>query len=640
MPQPRVAQNLVKATPLLKPLLECFGGQLRKPSRSGAAADRPLLRKTPEPPRVDIVDEKLCGMSENETQTTWLIRWPDEALEHLAPSLEKYKGCTVLDVHPGACLWSRKLHEFLRPKCHILMEPERRYLDTFIRPLLDEKDSTYRHTLLTGAHPQEYFGNYTKILSDGKLMQPRLPLRADEPARLNIDTTFLVTGNLARRYSHARPRAAVSSVSIILQHMTWFALANEIFHAGGRVRMLWWAPEAPIKIATSGASTDQSGYQIGLRMGADIESIVAEGLAQAPLEIARPVGERRVTAANPELSPGLDISVPATDMPVKEHLKVPTSPLALGYATADDLSNVLEQLESRWSFFAPLAKSHFLTKTRDLQLSSLLKTLAYPQFQEELWQTRLSSNGAFRRLGRLKASVAFDLTLQLINLEAHFCHFAERGDGVHHLRPRLLQLDESIAGLRGNGPRIDQDQSGRGQSAYVAANSLAEEIHARCVERHKHSDKSMQRKPLQAKPTSFWPQTALALLDVKPTSRDLSVPGIVDAKQCAKTCQILLKYLFAYRRKPLSTVLDRIAPNAGRDVIPLAPAVSDARKGGRLNSARVRPGMLNEDMVEQLVKAWFEWPFHPDSAELQMTAGDLPTSEEADRDVLVPFEQV
>ena len=66
----------------------------------------------------------------------------DDIIGYLAPSLEAYKGCTVIDVHPGACLWSSKLHDFLKPKRHVLMEPEMLYYDAFMKPLLDQPGST------------------------------------------------------------------------------------------------------------------------------------------------------------------------------------------------------------------------------------------------------------------------------------------------------------------------------------------------------------------------------------------------------------------------------------------------------------------------------------------------------------------
>ena len=48
-------------------------------------------------------------------------------LNYLAPTLKPYRGCTIIDLNPGACVWTRKLHEFLQPKNHVLMEPEELY---------------------------------------------------------------------------------------------------------------------------------------------------------------------------------------------------------------------------------------------------------------------------------------------------------------------------------------------------------------------------------------------------------------------------------------------------------------------------------------------------------------------------------
>lgn len=69
----------------------------------------------------------------------------DDIIQRLAPSLSAYAGCTVIDVNPGPCLFSSKLHNFLRPKSHILVErtPER-YAEAQNK-LIRAKGSRYCH---------------------------------------------------------------------------------------------------------------------------------------------------------------------------------------------------------------------------------------------------------------------------------------------------------------------------------------------------------------------------------------------------------------------------------------------------------------------------------------------------------------
>src|SRR4051812_35259567 len=67
----------------------------------------------------------------------------DDALTRLAQSLQNHGHCDIIDVNPGVGLWSTKLHEFIKPRTHVLMEPEWKFYSRWLQPLLDQKDSKY-----------------------------------------------------------------------------------------------------------------------------------------------------------------------------------------------------------------------------------------------------------------------------------------------------------------------------------------------------------------------------------------------------------------------------------------------------------------------------------------------------------------
>lgn len=217
----------------------------------------------------------------------------------MAPSLEPYKGCTIIDVHPGACLWSSKLHDFLKPKRHVLMEPEMRYYDEFVKPLLDEPDSTYRHTTLIGAHAREYWANYHTLLNDNDLVPDRPALMPDDPKLRKLDTSILLTGNLWRRYPIQHKSAYTDHTLLLMQHMTYAALTNEIFHRSGLVRMLWWAPDTSKSSVFPNSVRSKRSYDMHLQMGATIEEVTG---------VARAEGMKRAKSETPR-SPALDASV-------------------------------------------------------------------------------------------------------------------------------------------------------------------------------------------------------------------------------------------------------------------------------------------------------------------------------------------
>src|ERR1700677_3313119 len=62
----------------------------------------------------------------------------------MKPSLEKHIGCDIIDLNPGPGVWSSALHDFLKPRTHILMEPDHASYKPLLKPLLDAEGSTYK----------------------------------------------------------------------------------------------------------------------------------------------------------------------------------------------------------------------------------------------------------------------------------------------------------------------------------------------------------------------------------------------------------------------------------------------------------------------------------------------------------------
>lgn len=67
----------------------------------------------------------------------------DDIIERLKPSLEKHHGCDVIEINPGPGVWSSALHEVLKPRTHVLMEPDHEFFQPMLQPLLDA-DSSYK----------------------------------------------------------------------------------------------------------------------------------------------------------------------------------------------------------------------------------------------------------------------------------------------------------------------------------------------------------------------------------------------------------------------------------------------------------------------------------------------------------------
>ncbi|KAM5345925.1 hypothetical protein ACJ41O_011786 [Fusarium nematophilum] len=86
--------------------------------RGPKAVDEPPAEKN----RLNITNQGLC----------------DNIASYIGPSLSRHHGCDLIDINPGAGLWSNTLHNLLQPRKHILMEPDMAIYKPFLDPLLSK----------------------------------------------------------------------------------------------------------------------------------------------------------------------------------------------------------------------------------------------------------------------------------------------------------------------------------------------------------------------------------------------------------------------------------------------------------------------------------------------------------------------
>ncbi|KAI1609243.1 hypothetical protein EDD36DRAFT_445614, partial [Exophiala viscosa] len=118
--------------------------------------------------RVDIVNEELC----------------DTVLSRLRTTFPTPHTCDIIDVNPGIGLWSRKLHSAIQPRRHVLVEPNFSAYSEYLSPLIDQKDSKFRHTALL----EDAYDPSSELLSH---------YPTDGESRLRLNSTLLMTVNLS-----------------------------------------------------------------------------------------------------------------------------------------------------------------------------------------------------------------------------------------------------------------------------------------------------------------------------------------------------------------------------------------------------------------------------------------------------------
>ncbi|PHH75253.1 hypothetical protein CDD82_4526 [Ophiocordyceps australis] len=165
--------------------------------------------------RVNIVSQELC----------------DDIIKYIGPSLERHRGCDLVDLSPGAGLWSRSLHEFLEPRNHIMMDIDAAPYTPFLQDLL-AKDNVKMI-------PKS--GIVWKDLIDVLRQElPRLERdrRRSDPGPKRNDT-LLMTANLAMYPK--RSLLGFDNISIMVLHQLVASIRNShLFQRYGLVRMLLW----------------------------------------------------------------------------------------------------------------------------------------------------------------------------------------------------------------------------------------------------------------------------------------------------------------------------------------------------------------------------------------------------------------
>ncbi|KAL7273171.1 Mitochondrial transcription factor 1 [Rhizina undulata] len=168
------------------------------------------------------------GYNKNKCRRTFLVN--PEICERAMAKLDlkkEYKHTSIIELNPGLGLWSAALQEHLKPKRHILLEP-----DEVFRPIMQDLIKKYPgmdYVPLDGYN----WDTYTHMFSDAP-HSPPFPLGfrfkpKTVPVEEGVNTDLLVTGNLTTIIDH----------QLIAQFMNCCALRRWV-QQFGRVRFLLW----------------------------------------------------------------------------------------------------------------------------------------------------------------------------------------------------------------------------------------------------------------------------------------------------------------------------------------------------------------------------------------------------------------
>lgn len=521
--------------------------------------------------RVNIVSEPLC----------------DDILSYLGDSLERHRGCDLLDISPGAGLWSRKLHDALQPRTHILMEPEAKLYEPFLKELLDRPG--------TRLVPESgiMWNSLASVLTPEYLPHQK---PADQTYQ---NDSLLVTANIAY---HPRKRYLnFDSVAQLVLHQFVEAIrTGKFFQQYGQVRMLIWCrrddktPLLPrnmhrrrrtaidaeincrhINEVVGDMAPDSPWYTRDINL--DIASAVET--AKRMQKAGRTMPEGRVPAPHRE---ALDRIANGTEVPPGS---APPSFERRYHKGLEGLQKDEEEQKAEMEGDAAGDRAMKIKKLEWRMKSDKKKHREYWEYEQELQNINalhLEGQASAEEISAREEAWEARLTpLSTLSMN----EFVTYRDNLHYFRqePPIMLWDRR------------------------------------------------EYEPLAYEATEFFPNTECTLLDIQPCATHPLVRQFgAGTERAGETFEVLVKTLISAPARPLDKQLDGLWPGAADWVLPRWTSLYDRAQGGvpaRSRTARMVARTLNRRQWEELLEVWMAWPLRPSFGELLTRSSDDSSSE-------------
>ncbi|KAI0487123.1 hypothetical protein F4859DRAFT_468268 [Xylaria cf. heliscus] len=517
--------------------------------RSSASSPKPSGDKT----RVNVVGEKLC----------------DDILSYVGKSLQRHRGCDLLDIYPGAGLWSSKLHQFLQPRSHVLLEPDAELYRPFLQPLLDLPGTTLIPK--SGIIWREL----TSVLTSEILPHQTIP--DDLNAR---NDTLLVTANLA--FHPKKSYLNFHSIASLVLHQFVSAIRKSgLFQRYGLVRMLVWIhPDDKLSFIPRNVQRRRRQALENDLVCEWVEEICGEGAVSGwyaredAINHASLVSTiKRMRAAKLEIPAGREpegylqmledieakkpFPVPGKDIPtIKRAYHDVLADLQAANAEQGGLAEDSNDLRAmnlyRWRANSDVKKAaRILDRSKQLDKIIALRKSKRPN-PEKIAKAELEWDAEMREIPKT-----------IID------EFVTYKDNLHAFRekPPLLEWD-----------------------------------------RRKYE-------PMVVHAEEFFPNIHCSLLDIQPRAPHPLLrqtgPG---SNRAADMFDIILSTLMHAGTQSLGPTLDSLWPGAQDYILPRWTSLQELPQN--LRHAEPSPRLLNTQQLEELLELWMEWPFRPEFHEL------------------------
>lgn len=541
----------------------------------------------------------------------------DDVLSYIGPTLEKHMHCDILDLNPGIGLWSSKIHEFIQPRSHILLEPHAAMYHKQLEPLLKEEGSTYR---LVEEDPYAY-KSYEKLVNEGYFPHQKR-LDQDDPRILEPNNTLLITGSL-NYYPRMPGKGDITMCGQVLKKLVSDAWDQNLIHVYGKVRMLVWIQKSDRYPFVAECITQKRTNNILTNKLFHIREVV-----QCPLGPKSPGVKERDIRYQLQNATKVIHSMRKAGFELPSHRqsvlhKLGNEALEKGVKNGDlgidGSMELLEDAERRGLD----TQGHLREDHRDFILGEQIlannpSVARVPITPEEmaakvkknyrsdgrpLWKPPMSDWGRchgynsahanIHKKDRVTRQEGVEKSMEIYRLE---CQLVEVKDDKKARKIRQ-QLDNLVAqhqeGIENTIPsiryRITSDEDD-----HYAINAPVP-----LLERDERLYDVMQ-----AQEDEFWPPSPTSLLDLEPRM----LPRSATPKDHCRAYSRFLTNLMERAKLPVAHGLENLQ-NGASELLEAIPELRNPAKGGRPDLSRLRVRLMSTEMFDAIYKAYMNWPF-------------------------------
>lgn len=499
------------------------------------------------------------------------------------------------------------------------MEPNPDRFKTFLGPLLHAPGSKYK---LEHRDTNE-LEHYTQMIEEGVFSkQTRVDPEDDNGQELN--TTLLVTGMLV--WDPTLPGMAFDSMAKQLYNLFSSAVrTNDYFHTYGRVRTLLWvsAEDSRSIIAESSANFAKNNCLLELTQSMD-------------LIVNAPRGSRGFGKGSPGRDPQYEL-----ESTVRAMQRARESGMSLPAHREDKIHKIAAEIEEiskgsgrsnyTWLYEYLQAKHREgdtpIGLLSDAQFQHQDDAIAlqkkYPDLDLEAMgnakDVKVKRQGTFwkgreNHPGREEAH-AFSLTKSAdrarVAKKEHMEHIADIGEELYYTECRALRTRDGTKKKEELLKRITEldtqwDKLFNAVATNYKASPLAIVDDRLSLRSPPHPRLQWDRRPfepLTMSPDEVWPPNRLALISSTPYTRP--------AGQTADWYEWVHDFVYALFTVPslsLPEALNKMQHGLSQ-IMESCPSLTDPDKGGRMLMKHLRVRIVTSEMVEELVRAYRDWPF-------------------------------